>query len=90
MLLIAQLGVVAHAYTHVSADRDSFGAPVDTVQLCGQCQSSLPLFAAATASDRVLDFDPADVCAATPSRELSLIEARVVLAFRSRAPPTPL
>jgi hypothetical protein len=87
MLLIAQVGAVAHAYAHVSSGGDSFGAPIDTVQLCGQCQSSLPLFAAAKGPDRIFEFDPADACSATPSRALSLIEARLVLAFRSRAPP---
>ena len=36
-LLIAQLGMAAHAYSHLKADSD--GLPTQTQQICGQCLS---------------------------------------------------
>ena len=48
VLLLAQLGMQAHAYSHLKSDPDSL--PGTTTQLCGQCASSAPLLSMASGS----------------------------------------
>ena len=82
-LLLAQLGMVAHASTHLKAD--PHGAPIG--QLCGECLSFAPLqnivgnpppiaFVAKAAAE----------CAQNTSTPRA-VPARAFSAFRSRAPP---
>lgn len=86
-LLIAQLGMVAHASTHLKSD--PHGAPTKA-QLCGECLSFAPM-------QNVLGSAPAVVLAIkSPACRIYAVEAvatvppRAFDAFRSRAPPISL
>jgi hypothetical protein len=88
-LVIAQLGAMAHAYTHapqtraVSAQQPGPGAQ----DFCGDCLNFAPLLAAAGAP-AVLPFALPQGCCAAPQSQLdSLPDLKLLLAFRSRAPP---
>ena len=82
-LLLAQLGMVAHASTHLKAD--PHGAPVG--QLCGECLSFAPL------QNIVGDAPPVAFIAKAPAERAAntsaprAVAARAFSAFRSRAPP---
>jgi hypothetical protein len=86
-LLFAQLGMAAHASTHLRSD--SHGAPTKA-QLCGECLSFAPLQnAVGGASTVVLAIKPPalrihDVAA------VAAVPPRAFDAFRSRAPPVSL
>jgi hypothetical protein len=84
-LLIAQLGVEAHAYSHLKSDPDSL--PGTTNQLCGQCASSAPLLSMASSTSCIrVPFVPQGEGVAPKSIGT---DVRPLLhpAFRSRAPP---
>ena len=84
-LLFAQLGMLAHASTHLK--RDLHAAPT-TAQLCGECLSFTPL-------QNIVGPAPAAIVVIKPPvervHEGDAIEAvlpRAFSAFRSRAPPS--
>jgi hypothetical protein len=83
-LLIAQLGVQAHAYSHLASEQH--GIP-STVQTCGHCMSVAPLLTAVGSSQFIwLAHRPVtghEVATQTTSIALLL----PCPAFRSRAPP---
>jgi hypothetical protein len=81
----AQLGMQAHAYSHLKSDSDSL--PGATTQLCGQCASSGPLLSMASGSLCIrVPYQPhADGLA--PSSIESTVHCLPHPAFRSRAPP---
>jgi hypothetical protein len=84
-LLLAQLGVQVHAYSHLKSDAD--GLPGQTTQLCGQCASSAPLLSMASSSACIrVPYAPHTECIAPTSLGT---DARPLPhpAFRSRAPP---
>jgi hypothetical protein len=84
-LLLAQLGVQVHAYSHLKSDAD--GLPGQTTQLCGQCASSAPLLSMASSSACIrVPYAPHAECIAPTSLGT---DARPLPhpAFRSRAPP---
>jgi hypothetical protein len=88
-LVIAQLGAMAHAYTHVpetravSAQQTSPGVH----DFCSDCLNFAPLLAAAGAP-AVLPFAlPQGCCVAPQAQRDSLLDLKLLLAFRSRAPP---
>ena len=89
-LLIAQLGAMAHAYSHTAAT-----APASTHQsnpshdFCGDCLSFAPLLSAAgtPAAPSVVAPQGRSLAAIAGSR--SLVDLPLTLAFRSRAPPLP-
>ena len=86
-LLIAQLGMAAHAYSHLSSDSD--GLP-SQVQSCVQCLSFTPLLGMVGSSHCAAltshaTADPVPSIEATP-----IASAPSWPAFRSRAPPTVL
>ena len=85
VLLIAQLGAVAHAYSHLTPDLRS-SAPGLT-QVCATCISQLPLLSVIGSSQSPL---PLDHCSSEPV--LATIPTQAVFplfspTFRSRAPP---
>lgn len=86
-LLIAQLGMVAHASTHLRSD--PHGAP-SKAQVCGECLSFAPLQNAVGAAPAVV------VAVKPPANRIYELEAvatvppRAFDAFRSRAPPISL
>ena len=85
VLLIAQLGMTAHAYSHLKSDPDSL--PGTTTQLCGQCASSAPLLSMTSGSLCIrVPYQPQSegmAPASVGSTGLPLPHP----AFRSRAPP---
>jgi hypothetical protein len=83
-LLIAQLGIQAHAYSHLKADSD--GLPGST-QLCGQCLSSAPLASMAGGSHCIRVPHQANHAGAAPAGTASILHRLPHPAFRSRAPP---
>jgi hypothetical protein len=88
-LVIAQLGAMAHAYTHIPTTRaDSSQQTTPGIHdFCSDCLNFAPLLAAAGAA-AVLPFAlPPGGSAASPSPHDSLLDLKLLLAFRSRAPP---
>jgi hypothetical protein len=85
VLLLAQLGMQVHAYSHLKSDPD--GLPGTTTQLCGQCASSAPLLSMASGALCIrVPYQPhADGVA--PASIGCTAHRRPHPAFRSRAPP---
>jgi hypothetical protein len=84
-LLIAQLGMEAHAYSHLKSDPD--GLPGQTTQLCGQCASSAPLLSMASSSSCIrVPFAP-QVAGIAPASIGTDVRPLPHPPFRSRAPP---
>lgn len=86
VLLFAQLGMQAHAYSHLKSDPD--GLPgTTTTQLCGQCASSAPLLSMASGSLCIRVPYQAQTVGIAPASISSSVLPLPHLAFRSRAPP---
>jgi hypothetical protein len=88
-LVIAQLGAMAHAYTHVPQTRavSAQQASTDVHDFCSDCLNFAPLLAAAGAPD-ALPFALPQGCRVAPQSQCaSLPDLKLLLAFRSRAPP---
>jgi hypothetical protein len=83
-LLIAQLGMQAHAYSHLASEKH--GVP-STLQTCGHCVSVAPLLTAVGSSQYIwLAHRPATgYVAATETTSIAFLLP--CPAFRSRAPP---
>jgi hypothetical protein len=78
-LFIAQLGAIAHSYTHQPSAQSH--------DLCGDCLNFAPLLASA-GTPAVLPFSLQHSQSAPPSAApTSFLDHRTYLAFRSRAPP---
>ena len=85
VLLVAQLGIQVHAYSHLEFDPDSL--PGTTTQLCGQCASSSPLLSMASGTLFIrVPYQPHADGVAAMSIE-STAHRLPHPAFRSRAPP---
>jgi hypothetical protein len=84
-LLIAQLGMQAHAYSHLKSDPD--GLPGSVTQLCGQCASSAPLLTMASGSLCIRVPHLAQAESIAPASIDSSVHRLPHPAFRSRAPP---
>jgi hypothetical protein len=85
VLLLAQLGIEVHAYSHLKSDQDSL--PGTTTQLCGQCASSAPLLAMASGSYCIRVPHQQQAAGVAPASIGSCIARLPHPAFRSRAPP---
>jgi len=85
VLLFAQLGMQAHAYSHLKSDPD--GVPGTTTQLCGQCASSAPLLTMASGSLCIRVPHLAQAQSTAPASIDSSVHRLPHPAFRSRAPP---
>jgi hypothetical protein len=85
VLLIAQLGMQAHAYSHLKSDPD--GLPGSTTQVCGQCASSAPLLTMASGSLCIRVPHLAQAEGIAPASIDSPVHRLPHPAFRSRAPP---
>ena len=85
VLLIAQLGMQAHAYSHLKADPD--GVPGTTTQLCGQCASSAPLLTMASGSLCLRVPHVPQAVGSAPASIDSTVHRLPHPAFRARAPP---
>jgi hypothetical protein len=85
-LLIAQLGMQAHGYSHLKSDPDGLPGSA-TTQLCGQCASSAPLLSMASSAHSVrVPYEPQTTGIVSSSIGCDL-RPRPHPAFRSRAPP---
>jgi hypothetical protein len=83
-LLIAQLGMSAHAYSHLKADTD--GLP-SQVQSCGHCLSFTPLLGMVDGSPHVWTVGHVDSDLVVADDASAIVVAPVWPSFRSRAPP---
>jgi hypothetical protein len=87
-LLIAQMGAMAHAYSHVPQARSvSAQQPIPGHDFCGDCLNFAPLLAAAGAPTALPYVLPQGCHAAPAAPPYSLVDLKLLLAFRSRAPP---
>jgi hypothetical protein len=88
-LIVAQMGAMAHAYTHVPQASQIAGqlpTPADH-QVCGECLNFAPLLAAAGAATLPLYVEPPARGPVTTAQPASRLSCKPLLAFRSRAPP---
>jgi hypothetical protein len=85
VLLVAQLGMQAHAYSHLKSDPD--GLPGTATQLCGQCTSSAPLLTMASGSLCIRVPHLAQTQGTAPASIDVSVHRLPHPAFRSRAPP---
>ena len=85
-LLIVQLGIEAHAYSHLKSDLH--GLPgTTTTQLCGQCASSVPLLSMASSSHCIRIPYQQQTQGIAPASIGTDVHPLPHPAFRSRAPP---
>jgi hypothetical protein len=87
VLVLAQLGAMNHAYSHVpqaAATVQDFNPAAHTI--CDDCLSFAPVLSSA-ASPTVVTFVPPARAIALRAVAASLLNNRLDLAFRSRAPP---
>jgi hypothetical protein len=82
---IAQMGAIAHAYTHQPWTQAS--TTQQSHELCGECLNFAPLLSAA-GTPAILPYSLQRSRDAQPSAApTSFLDHRTYLAFRSRAPP---
>jgi hypothetical protein len=82
---IAQMGAIAHAYTHQPSTRAS--TTQQSHELCGECLNFAPLLSAA-GTPAILPFSLQRFRSAPPpAAPASFLDHHTYLAFRSRAPP---
>ncbi len=89
-LLLAQLGALTHAYSHVpQAARAAAHQPIsNTHDACSDCLNFAPLLAPGGASDELPFAGPTGHPGLAPCAEESSAPGRhACFAFRSRAPP---
>jgi hypothetical protein len=85
---IAQMGAIAHAYTHrPSTQTSTYQQGQSSHELCGDCLNFAPLLAAA-GTPAALPFSLQNAQSSQPAAgPASFLDHRTYLAFRSRAPP---
>jgi len=90
-LLIAQIGAMAHAYSHVPAlhPTTAHQSGQDGHDLCSDCLAFAPLLSAAGAPTALPVIEPQGPSPAVQATVDSLVDRSLNLAFRSRAPPAP-
>jgi hypothetical protein len=88
ILVIAQLGAQAHAYSHLTITRDANGEPQRIHALaCSECVAFAPLLAAAGGSTAPLLHLPARASTVIAFDAQLQAHACTLSAYRSRAPP---
>jgi len=85
-LLLAQIGALAHGYSHLRVKTDLTGTGT-TGQICTECLSFTPLLSAVGGSTPVVVFHPQCVNEAPQAAIIPWTNRRPACAFRSRAPP---
>jgi len=87
-LVIAQMGAMAHAYTHVPGSAvSSQQSTLGIHDVCKDCLNFAPLLSAADAP-AAPPFALPQACSTAPQAQIAcLVELKFRLAFRSRAPP---
>lgn len=88
-LLLAQLGAMTHAYSHVPSLTQASYAPQQPAshELCAECLNFAPLLSAAGAPAVIPFIAPPSSAPAPVAPRASLNDQKPRLAFRSRAPP---
>jgi hypothetical protein len=88
-LVIAQLGAMAHAYTHVPETRavSAHQTTPSAHDFCSDCLNFAPLLAAAGTPAALPFVLPQALCLAPQSQLGARLDLEILLAFRSRAPP---
>ena len=86
-LLTAQVGALAHSYSHVRAAGDPAGLAGASGSLCGQCLSFAPLLATAHASHDPVVCHLVDVGLSPIIEPVARFAPARIHAFQSRAPP---
>lgn len=88
-LLIAQLGAMNHAYSHLprSATATTQRSGPGVHDICDDCLSFAPVLSAAGTAATLPLIEPPARVSALRAIAVSLINPRPDLAFRSRAPP---
>jgi hypothetical protein len=85
-LLLAQWGALAHAYSH---DRTAGFAAIQTAETtCAECPSFAPLLGGAPPSPTLLHIESSAPVFVREEIHSSFRDSSLILAFRSRAPPT--
>jgi hypothetical protein len=88
ILVIAQLGAQAHAYSHLTGARGSAGEPQRShVLACSECVAFAPLLAAAGGATVPLLRLSERASSVTPAVAFLPPRVGAVTAYRSRAPP---
>jgi hypothetical protein len=88
ILVIAQLGAQAHAYSHLTVSRDANGEPQRIHALtCSECVAFAPLLATAGGSAVPLLHSPARESSVVAFEPQLQPRASTHTAYRSRAPP---
>jgi hypothetical protein len=88
VLVLAQLGAMNHAYSHVPQVAATVqGANPAAHSLCDDCLSFAPALSAAGSPSLLSFFAPPARAIALRAVAASLLNNRLDLAFRSRAPP---
>lgn len=87
-LFIAQMGAIAHSYTHEPSNRTLASRQIsNSHESCADCLNFAPLLAAA-GTPAVLPISlQFTQSAPPPAPPASFLDHRTYLAFRSRAPP---
>jgi hypothetical protein len=85
---IAQMGAIAHVYTHRPSEQTStYQQTQNSHEVCGDCLNFAPLLSAAGAPALLAISLQHIQSAPPPASRSSSPESRTYLAFRSRAPP---
>jgi hypothetical protein len=88
-LLIAQIGAMSHAYSHV-ADLGAAGthqSGLGSHESCNDCLGFAPLLSAGAAPAALPQVEPQGRAVSAPIGGTSFVDRFLILAFRSRAPP---
>jgi len=86
-LLFAQIGALAHGYSHLRYKTDLTGTGT-AGQICTECLSFTPLLCAVGGSSPVVVFHPQCANEAPQAAVIPWADRRPAFAFRSRAPPS--
>ncbi|HKE95580.1 MAG TPA: hypothetical protein VKB34_14800 [Povalibacter sp.] len=84
MLLLAQLGMQAHAYSHLATEKH--GVPT-TIQYCGECLSFAPLLGMADSAPCAFVAHHSHNDYVAPANVTAAADCLPSPAYRSRAPP---
>jgi hypothetical protein len=87
VLLFAQLGAVAHAYTHLRSGADGAAANHVRTLPCLECASCAPLLTLGGAAAALPVLEVADAILAGAPPAVARQQAAACRAYRSRAPP---
>jgi hypothetical protein len=86
-LLLAQIGAMSHAYSHVADLGAAHQTGLGSHKTCNDCLGFAPLLSAGAAPAALPHVEPQGRAVAAPVGGTSFVDRFLTLAFRSRAPP---